>query len=65
MANSTRAIIPPKAPNLTNAPTDYDAAHQTQIGSQLRTYFQQSDVNNQQTTTTLNSAVTLMWLGGL
>ena len=65
MSTSAKPFVPPKAPNLTNAPRDYDAAHHSQINSQLRTYFQQLDVSNQQTTITLNSTNTLLWLGGL
>jgi hypothetical protein len=64
MTTSAKPTVPPKAPNLTNAPQAYDAAHQTQMGSQLRTYFQQVDTSNQQSATTLNSTTTLLWLGG-
>ena len=63
MAVSTKPFIPPKAPHLAVPTDNSDAVQQRQVSGQLRTYFQQTDVSNQQSATTLNSATTLLWLG--
>jgi hypothetical protein len=64
MSNVTQ-LLDAKSPSLVAATPTYDYVQQQTLLSQLRTYFNQLDLNNVADTNALNSQNTLMWLSGL
>ena len=52
-----------KAPNLTNPEKEYDEQQQLQLTNQLRLYFNQLDNTNNEIKTSVDTLVTLNWIG--
>lgn len=57
-------IRPSKAPNLVQAPLQYNQLTHEQLTNQLRLYFNQVDKNNAQLIAAVNSLTVMSWLGG-
>lgn len=57
-------IRPSKAPNLVQAPVQYNQLTHEQLTNQLRLYFNQLDRNNEQLIAAVNSLTVMAWLGG-
>lgn len=55
---------PSKAPNLVQAPVEYNHLTHEQLTNQLRLYFNQVDKNNAQLIDAVNSLNVMAWLGG-
>lgn len=57
-------IRPTKAPNLVQAPVEYNQLTHEQLTNQLRLYFNQIDAANVQLVDSVNSLTVMAWLGG-
>ena len=56
-------IITTKAPNLTFPKKEYTYEQQLQLTNQLRLYFNQLDNTNNEIKTSVDTLVTLNWMG--
>jgi|TARA_R110000764_G_scaffold73951_1_gene150462 hypothetical protein len=56
-------IITTKAPNLTFPKKEYTYEQQLQLTNQLRLYFNQLDNTNNEIKTSVDTLVTLNWIG--